>query len=150
MIVFGTRPDAVKMAPVVRALRAYPEEFTPIVAVTAQHREMLDQVLALFAITPDHDLGIMTERQSLAEIAAAAQTAGLDYLLVENLASSDLEVRARSPEFRAVRAEMGALLARTFALLPEEVAAAILWLGSACPEYLNGTTLDVNNGSYPR
>jgi UDP-N-acetylglucosamine 2-epimerase (non-hydrolysing) len=68
MIVFGTRPDAVKMAPVVRALRAYPEEFTPIVAVTAQHREMLDQVLALFAITPDHDLGIMTERQSLAEI----------------------------------------------------------------------------------
>jgi UDP-N-acetylglucosamine 2-epimerase (non-hydrolysing) len=68
MIVFGTRPDAVKMAPVVHALRARPTEFTPIVAVTAQHREMLDQVLALFAITPDHDLGIMTERQSLAEI----------------------------------------------------------------------------------
>ena len=68
MVVFGTRPDAVKMAPVVHALRAHPDEFTPIVAVTAQHREMLDQVLALFAITPDHDLGIMTEQQSLVEV----------------------------------------------------------------------------------
>jgi UDP-N-acetylglucosamine 2-epimerase (non-hydrolysing) len=68
MVVFGTRPDAVKMAPVVHALRAHPGEFVPIVAVTAQHREMLDQVLALFAITPDHDLGVMTEQQSLVEI----------------------------------------------------------------------------------
>jgi len=68
MAVFGTRPDAVKMAPVVRALRAYPAEFTPIVAVTAQHRELLDQVLALFAIRPDHDLGIMTGQQSLVDI----------------------------------------------------------------------------------
>jgi len=68
MVVFGTRPDAVKMAPVVRALRASPAEFTPVVAVTAQHREMLDQVLALFAITPDHDLGIMTEQQSLVDV----------------------------------------------------------------------------------
>ncbi|HYM90540.1 MAG TPA: UDP-N-acetylglucosamine 2-epimerase (non-hydrolyzing) [bacterium] len=68
MVVFGTRPDAVKMAPVVRALRTHPVEFTPIVAVTAQHREMLDQVLSLFAITPDHDLGIMTEQQSLVDI----------------------------------------------------------------------------------
>jgi len=68
MLVFGTRPDAVKMAPVVHALRAHPAAFAPIVAVTAQHREMLDQVLALFTITPDYDLGIMTEQQSLAEI----------------------------------------------------------------------------------
>ena len=68
MVVFGTRPDAVKMAPVVHALRAHPREFIPIVAVTAQHREMLDQVLTLFGITPDHDLGIMTEQQSLADI----------------------------------------------------------------------------------
>ncbi|HTD48364.1 MAG TPA: UDP-N-acetylglucosamine 2-epimerase (non-hydrolyzing) [bacterium] len=68
MVVFGTRPDAVKMAPVVQALRAAPAEFTPVVAVTAQHREMLDQVLRLFAIAPDHDLGIMTEKQSLADI----------------------------------------------------------------------------------
>jgi UDP-N-acetylglucosamine 2-epimerase (non-hydrolysing) len=68
LVVFGTRPDAVKMAPVVHALRAHPREFTPVVVVTAQHREMLDQVLALFAITPDHDLGIMTEQQSLVDI----------------------------------------------------------------------------------
>jgi UDP-N-acetylglucosamine 2-epimerase (non-hydrolysing) len=68
MVVFGTRPDAVKMAPVVKALREHPREFTPVVVVTAQHREMLDQVLALFDIRPDHDLGIMTEQQSLVDI----------------------------------------------------------------------------------
>lgn len=68
LIVFGTRPDAVKMAPVVHALRAHPKEFRPVVVVTAQHREMLDQVLGLFAITPDYDLGIMTEQQSLIDI----------------------------------------------------------------------------------
>jgi UDP-N-acetylglucosamine 2-epimerase (non-hydrolysing) len=68
MVVFGTRPDAVKMAPVVKALREHPREFSPVVVVTAQHREMLDQVLALFDIRPDHDLGIMTEQQSLVDI----------------------------------------------------------------------------------
>jgi len=68
MVVFGTRPDAVKMAPVVKALRERPREFAPVVVVTAQHREMLDQVLALFDIRPDHDLGIMTEQQSLVDI----------------------------------------------------------------------------------
>ncbi len=68
MVVFGTRPDAVKMAPVVRALRAHPEELRPVVVVTAQHREMLDQVLQLFGIEPDWDLNIMTERQTLADV----------------------------------------------------------------------------------
>ena len=68
MVVFGTRPDAVKMAPVVRALRAHPEELRPVVVVTAQHREMLDQVLRLFGIEPDWDLNIMTERQTLADV----------------------------------------------------------------------------------
>jgi len=68
MVVFGTRPDAVKMAPVVHALRTHPEELRPVVVVTAQHREMLDQVLALFAIEPDWDLNIMTERQTLADV----------------------------------------------------------------------------------
>jgi UDP-N-acetylglucosamine 2-epimerase (non-hydrolysing) len=68
MVVFGTRPDAVKMAPVVKVLREHPGEFTAIVAVTAQHREMLDQVLTLFDIKPDHDLGIMTEQQSLLDV----------------------------------------------------------------------------------
>jgi UDP-N-acetylglucosamine 2-epimerase (non-hydrolysing) len=68
MAVLGTRPDAIKMAPVVRALRDHPAEFIPVVVATAQHREMLDQVLTLFEIVPDFDLDIMTEGQSLADV----------------------------------------------------------------------------------
>lgn len=64
MVVFGTRPEAIKMAPVVRALRALPE-LSVSVAVTAQHREMLDQVLRLFDLQPDHDLDLMQAGQSL-------------------------------------------------------------------------------------
>jgi UDP-N-acetylglucosamine 2-epimerase (non-hydrolysing) len=79
------------MAPVVHALRGRPREFTPVVAVTAQHREMLDQVLALFGITPDHDLGIMTEQQSLVDItvrtlerlSATLPLVGPDFVLVQ-------------------------------------------------------------------
>lgn len=66
--VFGTRPEAVKMAPVVLALRARPKEFDCRVVVTAQHRHMLDQVLALFGIVPHHDLDVMTPKQSLTAI----------------------------------------------------------------------------------
>ncbi|MGI6604901.1 MAG: non-hydrolyzing UDP-N-acetylglucosamine 2-epimerase [bacterium] len=65
--VFGTRPEAIKMAPVVKALIAEPE-FDARVVVTAQHREMLDQVLELFAIRADHDLDVMQEAQSLTQI----------------------------------------------------------------------------------
>jgi UDP-N-acetylglucosamine 2-epimerase (non-hydrolysing) len=68
--IFGTRPEAVKMAPVVRQLAITPG-FDAKVCVTAQHREMLDQVLTLFAIRPDYDLDIMQEDQSLAELTAA-------------------------------------------------------------------------------
>jgi UDP-N-acetylglucosamine 2-epimerase (non-hydrolysing) len=67
MTVFGTRPDTIKMAPVVHALRAH-EEIDDTVCVTAQHRKMLDDLLALFAIEPDYDLDIMTEDQTLTEI----------------------------------------------------------------------------------
>jgi UDP-N-acetylglucosamine 2-epimerase (non-hydrolysing) len=70
--IFGTRPEAIKMAPVVKALRQHPGEFTSVVCVTAQHRQMLDQVLALFAITPDYDLNLMTADQTLAQITASA------------------------------------------------------------------------------
>jgi UDP-N-acetylglucosamine 2-epimerase (non-hydrolysing) len=66
--VFGTRPEAVKMAPVVLALRDRPREFRCRVVVTAQHRHMLDQVLSLFEIEPDHDLDIMTAEQSLTAV----------------------------------------------------------------------------------
>ena len=61
MTVFGTRPEAIKMCPLVLEMRKYPDLIQPIVAVTAQHREMLDQVLELFGIKPDYDLNIMTQ-----------------------------------------------------------------------------------------
>ena len=68
MVVFGTRPEAIKMAPLVLALANDNERFEPTVVVTAQHREMLDQVLDTFQIVPDHDLDIMGHRQSLTDI----------------------------------------------------------------------------------
>jgi UDP-N-acetylglucosamine 2-epimerase (non-hydrolysing) len=80
MTVIGTRPDAIKMAPVVRALRRHPAEFACVVVATAQHREMLDQVLRLFEIVPDYDLDVMTEGQSLADITVRT-LAGLDGVL---------------------------------------------------------------------
>ena len=68
MAVFGTRPEAIKMAPVVRELQKYPDLFTCTVCVTAQHRQMLDQVLTLFQITPDYDLDIMKPAQDLFDV----------------------------------------------------------------------------------
>jgi len=81
MAVFGTRPEAIKMAPVIRALAEHPAT-EPVVAVTAQHRELLDQVLDHFGIRPDYDLDIMRERQTLSHIARRA-LAGLDEVLAE-------------------------------------------------------------------
>jgi UDP-N-acetylglucosamine 2-epimerase (non-hydrolysing) len=69
--IFGTRPEAIKMAPVVKGLAAKPDLFNARVCVTAQHRDMLDQVLRLFDIVPDHDLNVMTPGQSLFEITAS-------------------------------------------------------------------------------
>lgn len=77
--IFGTRPEAVKMAPVIARLRES-QDFVPIVVVTAQHREMLDQVLRLFAIAPDHDLDVMLPEQSLFDITSRT-LAGLDPVL---------------------------------------------------------------------
>jgi len=68
MTVFGTRPDTIKMAPVVRALAAARPRVTPIVCVTAQHRQMLDDLLELFAIEPDYDLNVMRHDQTITEI----------------------------------------------------------------------------------
>ncbi len=72
MTVFGTRPEAIKMCPLVLEMRRYPEYIQPIVAVTAQHREMLDQVLELFGIKPDYDLNIMTSGQTLYDVTTRA------------------------------------------------------------------------------
>ena len=71
MTVFGTRPEAIKMCPLVLEMRKHPE-IEPIVAVTAQHREMLDQVLDLFGITPDYDLNIMQAGQTLYDVTTRA------------------------------------------------------------------------------
>ena len=68
LLVFGTRPEAIKMAPLVKKLQEIPEEFQTVVCVTGQHREMLDQVLRLFEITPDYDLNIMKPNQDLYDI----------------------------------------------------------------------------------
>ena len=71
MLVFGTRPEAIKMCPLVLELRRRPEQFRTVVCVTGQHREMLDQVLRAFRVTPDHDLAVMKEQQTLFDITAA-------------------------------------------------------------------------------
>lgn len=82
MTVFGTRPEAIKMCPLVLEMQKYPDFIEPIIAVTAQHREMLDQVLQLFAIKPDYDLNIMTAGQTLYDVTGRA-LAGLKDVLAE-------------------------------------------------------------------
>ena len=72
--IFGTRPEAIKMAPVIKQLERHPDHFTSLVCVTAQHRQMLDQVLSLFDINPDYDLNIMRHDQTLAQVTASALT----------------------------------------------------------------------------
>lgn len=70
MLVFGTRPEAIKMAPLVKEFQKYPAQFQTIVCVTGQHREMLDQVLHIFEIVPDYDLNIMKPGQDLYDVTA--------------------------------------------------------------------------------
>ena len=79
LFVFGTRPEAIKMAPLVRVFQQQHDRFHSQVAVTAQHREMLDQVLAFFDIQPDYDLNLMKPGQTLAGLTARLST-GLDEL----------------------------------------------------------------------
>ena len=80
MLVFGTRPEAIKMAPLVKAFQNDPERFQTIVCVTGQHRQMLDQVLNLFEITPDYDLNIMKQGQDLYDVTARVLTGMRDVL----------------------------------------------------------------------
>ena len=70
MLVFGTRPEAIKMCPLVKEFQKYPKDFETIVCVTGQHREMLDQVLSIFEVTPDYDLNIMKQGQDLYDVTA--------------------------------------------------------------------------------
>lgn len=82
LTVFGTRPEAIKMSPLVLELKKRQEHIEPYVAVTGQHREMLDQVLEVFGVVPDYDLNIMKERQTLAEVTTNALL-GLDKTMKE-------------------------------------------------------------------
>ena len=70
LLVFGTRPEAIKMAPLVKKFQQYPNDFRTVVCVTGQHREMLDQVLQIFDIKPDYDLNIMKQGQDLYDVTA--------------------------------------------------------------------------------
>lgn len=80
MLVFGTRPEAIKMAPLVKEFDKHANEFQTIVCVTGQHRQMLDQVLQLFDITPDYDLNIMKQGQDLYDVTARVLTGMRDVL----------------------------------------------------------------------
>ena len=80
MLIFGTRPEAIKMAPLVKEFQKYPEAFKTVVCVTGQHRQMLDQVLQLFEITPDYDLNIMKQGQDLYDVTARVLTGMRDVL----------------------------------------------------------------------
>ena len=80
MLVFGTRPEAIKMAPLVKEFQKHPECFETIVCVTGQHREMLDQVLHIFEIKPDYDLNIMKQGQDLYDVTARVLTGMRDVL----------------------------------------------------------------------
>ncbi|MEI6837169.1 MAG: UDP-N-acetylglucosamine 2-epimerase (non-hydrolyzing), partial [Alcaligenaceae bacterium] len=98
MLVFGTRPEAIKMAPLYHALKALPGEFEAQLCVTAQHRQMLDQVLKVFEITPDIDLNLMKPGQDLFDVTAGVlhgmrdvlQTHKPDALLVHGDTSTTL------------------------------------------------------------
>ena len=80
MLVFGTRPEAIKMAPLVKEFQKHPEKVETIVCVTGQHREMLDQVLEIFDIRPDYDLNIMKQGQDLYDVTARVLTGMRDVL----------------------------------------------------------------------
>ena len=90
MLVFGTRPEAIKMAPLVKEFQKFPDIFKTIVCVTGQHRQMLDQVLDIFEIKPDYDLNIMKQGQDLydflhksSNLFAIEQTAGVNKVLIQ-------------------------------------------------------------------
>lgn len=80
MLVFGTRPEAIKMAPLVKEFQKHPDKFKTIVCVTGQHRQMLDQVLEIFDIKPDYDLNIMKQGQDLYDVTARVLTGMRDVL----------------------------------------------------------------------
>jgi UDP-N-acetylglucosamine 2-epimerase (non-hydrolysing) len=108
MLLYGTRPEAIKMAPLVAELRAHPV-LDPVVAVTGQHREMLEQVHGAFGITPDHDLRLMSPGAGLAQIAATAL-----------VATSEL-LRADRPDLVVVQGDTSSAFAAALAAFYERI-----------------------------
>ena len=108
MVVFGTRPEAIKMAPVVKALRQTPG-IEPLVAVTAQHRQMLDQVLDLFDIKPDDDLDLMQANQ------------GLPDLFARMLTGMSAVIERRKPDLMLVHGDTSTTLAASLAAFYAQV-----------------------------
>ena len=131
MIIFGTRPEAIKMAPVIRDLRKYPLDFLTIVCVTSQHREMLDQVLKLFEIVPDIDLNLMRNNQSLATLTASALTSldkviadiRPDWILVQGDTSTTMTASlvAYYNKIKLGHIEAGLRTGNKYAPFPEEI-----------------------------
>ena len=109
MFCFGTRPEAIKLAPVIRELARHPREFQPVVLVTAQHRQMLDQVLRVFDIRPDHDLDVMRPGQSLADV-----TVGV-------LRGVELVLRRARPDMVVVQGDTTSALAAALAAFYERI-----------------------------
>jgi UDP-N-acetylglucosamine 2-epimerase (non-hydrolysing) len=103
MLAFGTRPEAIKMAPLYHALKAFPDEFDTQLCVTAQHREMLDQVLKVFEITPDIDLNLMRPGQDLFDVTASVLLGMRDVL------------RAHKPDALLVHGDTSTTLAAAMA-----------------------------------
>ncbi len=137
LVVFGTRPEAIKMAPVVAALRARGDALRTTVCVTAQHREMLDQVLDLFGVVPDVDLGLMRAGQTLAEITASILTA------------VDAVLKSRQPDVVLVHGDTTTALAAGLAAFYRQVPVAHVEAGlrsgrldAPFPEELNRVVVD--------
>lgn len=103
MCVFGTRPEAIKLAPIIKELYKHPDQIETRVCVTAQHREMLDQVLTLFGIRPDYDLNIMKGNQTPTQVASAV------------LAQLEPVLKAESPDWVLVQGDTTTVAAASFA-----------------------------------
>lgn len=116
LFAYGTRPEAIKMAPVIRAISRHPE-LTPVVAVTGQHREILDQVNGLFGITPEHDLDILTTGQTLADIT------------VRTLRGLEPVIQAEQPDMVFVQGDTTSCFAAALAAFYQRVPVAHLEAG---------------------
>lgn len=131
VVVIGTRPEAIKLAPLVLELRRHPAHFETLVCVTGQHREMLDQMLQVFGLRPDHDLGVMKAGQDLGEVTAACVT-GLGRVLRQERAAVVLVQGDTTTTFAAALAsyyhkipvghiEAGLRTGKKFDPFPEEI-----------------------------